>query len=617
MAVHASLLLLLMLLSQQSAAQSCRAHHSASVEQMTLMETKSQSLLQISKAPHEPKTALELTGSGPAVSVAKRKPLPLIPMPQYITAGSDGPWTTAALQFEATTEYPNASSTLLQSAKKLFTNSMSIPLLLDAQGPFEGNSMKLHLHLRASSAAAPVPTDEEHEEYKLVVTADGAEIEAESEHGLFNGLLTLRQLCTQLESGDAWSVPAVEIQDRPASEWRGVMLDVARHFHTAAEVMDLLTLMALFKLNRFHWHLSDDQGWRFPVDSWPNLADFGQWRDAALSDKDANDKGDVTPERYGGMYTKEEIRDVVNYAKALFIEVIPEIDFPGHVQAAIASYPELGNSDIDGWRPPAVANLFGQLNFTLSPSSDSFAFIKDVIDEEAKQFPSKYIHIGGDEVSTVQWQASMRARQYAQAQGLDANISLVDLQSAFHRAGIEGATMNGRTPVVWEEAASSSLSHRLPQKAVVMKWLVFGFDEIVESTRNLTSRGYDVVLCPHHFTYLDQAPGYLNLKRAYSMPMPESHGRGRVLGGQAQIWTEYIKDAETLDFMAWPRTSALAERFWMGGYAGADFDDFTERLIPRLAELKLMGVRFRPEFSIDKQVKALYSSRRDAAKAYA
>jgi len=501
-----------------------------------------------------------------------------------------------ALQVEATPEYQNADSSMLLVVKQIFNASYSVPLLLPTDND-DSAAHRFPLRLRLHEAKEAIA----HEEYKVLTSANGIDIEAGSEHGLFNGLMTIRQLITQNETG-IWSVPATEVEDRPSSEWRGMMLDVVRHFYTAKEVKDFLLIMSLYKFNRFHWHLSDDQGWRLPVDSWPKLAKFAQWREGT-----ENSEKEVDGVRYGGVYTQKEIEDVIKYAASLYIEVIPEIDFPGHVQAAIAAYPELGNTDMEGWIKPAVSSLFGAQNYTLAPTELSFKFIKDVIDEEVKLFPSKYIHIGGDEAAPYQWNASRQAKMFASSNGIAEN-DIAGVQGSFQQVGMARAALHGKTPLAWEEAAEPS--KRLSQQAIVMPWKLWTYDDVVGASRNLTLRGYDVVLCPLAYAYLDQSPGWLTVKQAYQMPLPDGLGHGRVLGGQAEIWTEWLKTPKEVNQMTWPRAAALAERFWQGGYVGGDYDEFLERLVPRLVEMKLMrlGLR-RPLFPIQYKVDKAFEAR--------
>mmetsp|Transcript_2409 Transcript_2409/g.5133 ORF Transcript_2409/g.5133 Transcript_2409/m.5133 type:complete len:587 (-) Transcript_2409:16-1776(-) len=522
------------------------------------------------------------------LTLADGEDVPLVPKPMGLSLRAGGPWYAKYLQMEAA----NEAADMQEASRRLFELTNSVPLQAPAESTEGGFPLRMQLVAADSADAAQA------EAYHLATSEDGIEITASSSHGLFNGLMTLRQLVVQDEAG-RWVVPAVDIDDKPALQWRGLMLDVARHFFTAKEVKDLLTTMALFKLNRFHWHLGDDQGWRIPIQTWQKLTEVGQWRSGTPSTPTANDMHRHDHQLYGGAYTEEDIHDVVNYANSLFIEVVPEIDLPGHVQAVVAAYPELGNTDIPGWHTPPVAHYFGAFDYTLAPNDKSFQFVRDVLDKVTELIPSHYMHLGGDEVSSKQWSQSAHARQFGKEHGIDVQSGISQIQGIFQELGVQHVNHMGRRPIVWDEASKPE-SH-LSKEAIVMLWRVFNERDIT-NVADLTSRGYDVVLTPHMYTYLDHAEseggpyptlvGTVPLQKVYELPIPQSYGAGKVLGGQAQLWSEYIQDKPHLDYMAWPRGCALAERLWLGSSA-TDFSNFAGRLRPRLRELQRMGVNFR------------------------
>jgi len=429
------------------------------------------------------------------------------------------------------------------------------------------------------------------EGYLLEVTKDKVLLEAGTEHGLFNGLMTMHQLLER-DSG-TWSLPLVKIQDEPAFAWRGLMLDVSRHFFPPKDVKRLLKTMALFKLNHFHWHLTDDQGWRFPVEKYPKLISLGSHRRATQRGHEAgNDDG----KSYDGSYTETEIEDILKLAAALHIEVVPEFDLPGHSEAAIAAYPEIGNSDSSASWKPEVSTQFGALKYTLSPSKTAMNFTKDVLSEMVQLFnSSSYIHIGGDEVSQEQWQHSAQALQVADEEGVP--VSGLEGRMLEHAAGhLKGLQ---RHAIVWDEAMSSGAN--LPDGTVVMLWR--SWEGLSTLGNRAKARNFPVVLTPQSNTYLDQwqsdrgrgekydaIGGYLPLSKVYQTPL--SAGGAKVLGVQGQLWSEYIAGGgPDLDYMAWPRGCALAEAGWSGskkpGYA-----DFKQRLQKHLDDLKQLDVNY-------------------------
>eukprot|EP00930_Biecheleria_cincta_P030445 TRINITY_DN2108_c0_g2_i1.p1 TRINITY_DN2108_c0_g2~~TRINITY_DN2108_c0_g2_i1.p1 ORF type:complete len:569 (-),score=105.19 TRINITY_DN2108_c0_g2_i1:11-1717(-) len=447
--------------------------------------------------------------------------------------------------------------------------------------------------VQVSLDLSPENTSFGSEGYELEVTKHKVRLHAKTEHGHFNGLMTLKQLFQRSPAGD-WRIPAVLIHDQPALQWRGLMLDVSRHFFPKEDVERLLKTMALYKLNHFHWHLTDDQGWRFPVEKYPKLISLGSYRKATQRGHDTN-SDDGTP--YNGSYTVEEIEDIVSLANSLHIQVVPEFDLPGHSEAAISAYPEFGNSDIGQDWKPEVATKFGALPYTLSPKEESLGFAKDILTELAVLFPnSSYIHIGGDEVSTGQWSRSESALQVAREKNLG--------ESQLEGMMIEGAAghLRGlhRRPIVWDEAMQSGA--KLPAGTVVMLWRSW---EGIDNLGNRASeRNLPVVLAPQDHTYLDQwqSPdgqgekydaigGYLPLSKVYETQVHA--GSAQVLGIQAQLWSEYIREGgKNLDYMAWPRGCALAEAAWAGDRRPG-FEDFQQRLQRRTADFQQLHVNYR------------------------
>mmetsp|Transcript_425 Transcript_425/g.1446 ORF Transcript_425/g.1446 Transcript_425/m.1446 type:complete len:618 (+) Transcript_425:80-1933(+) len=526
----------------------------------------------------------------------------IIPRPVEVRSLHAGPWLSSSLFIE---DDGVVSAMFRKSVQHVFEQLKTIPVHLEAaEEQFEGTVVRLRL-----TALPAQVTSTTREQYTLVSSSDGVAIEAHEERGLFNGIMTLLQLLTQDGEEPHWRRPAVRVHDAPAMEWRGLMLDVSRHFFKVEEVKQVLTVMALFKFNRFHWHLTDDQGWRFPVATWPNLTRTGAWRSATPRNQADNFQRKLDGKSHGGAYTKREIEEVVRHATSLFIDIVPEVDMPGHTQAAVATYYDLGNTDLWGQAilPPYVANRFGPQERNLAPKNISFQFVRDVIDEEAKYFSSEYLHIGGDEVRTKEWYKSPSARRFVESHGFDPETQSSFVQAYFQMLAAEQVMKHGKRPVVWEEAAAEGKN--LSTEAVVMLWLVnhnTTEQEYQERVQNLSRRGYDIVLTPERYTYLDFVDGdggrYENpmevgttpITDVYAMAFPRSvEGGGRVLGAQAELWTEYIRNKAQLDYMAWPRGIALAERFWMGG-TPLTFADFRQRLQSRLPDLDRLGVQYRP-----------------------
>eukprot|EP00927_Polykrikos_kofoidii_P008660 TRINITY_DN13605_c1_g1_i1.p1 TRINITY_DN13605_c1_g1~~TRINITY_DN13605_c1_g1_i1.p1 ORF type:complete len:908 (-),score=141.90 TRINITY_DN13605_c1_g1_i1:225-2690(-) len=448
----------------------------------------------------------------------------------------------------------------------------------------------------------------QNERYRLSVAQSGVEIAANTAHGLFNGVMTLRQLlyrrASSIEDGSPVTVPALMINDAPAFAWRGMMLDVSRHFFGVQQIRRLLDTMAFFKLNRFHWHLTDDQGWRFPVEKYPRLIDVGSKRKSTqIGHEPRNQDG----EPYSGSYSTNDIHEILSHAARLHIEVVPEIDAPGHTQAVIAAYPELGNEGIDELETPVeVATVFGPQEHTLSPTNKSFQFMEAVIAEVAKTMPSsRYVHIGGDEVSQAEWKESSIVRSLMNTSAVE---SLDTIPSLFVKAETEQLTRLHRTTVAWDEALYAG---GLPPDAVIMAWRP---DQAPKIARHAVSKGHQVVIADHDYTYFDlfQAEnepydaigGLLPLERVYDLPLKDygepapgrdTHGSdsgGGIIGGQGLLWSEYFHDWRQVEYMAWPRGCALSEVVW-SGTARPGFSHFFGRLKRQLDQLGDLGIHFR------------------------
>jgi len=442
------------------------------------------------------------------------------------------------------------------------------------------------------------------EGYRLNVQPGVVTITSSAQAGAFYATQTLLQLLppdvyrSAPVSQRAWTIPAVKIEDRPRFSWRGMHLDVSRHFMPKEFVKKYIDLIALHKMNSFHWHLTDDQGWRIEIKKYPRLTDVGAWRDRTIVGRQVRDTANAPfdNKRHGGFYTQDDIREIVAYARDRFVSVVPEIEMPGHSQAAVAAYPMLGNfgDTIKPW------TMWGVTNYILNPSDTTIAFMQDVLTEVMALFPGKFIHIGGDEAPKNQWKLSPRAQERMKTLGIATEN---ELQSWFTTKMDNFLTAKGRRLIGWDEILEGGLA----PNAAVMSWR--GTAGGLAAAR----AGHDVVMTPGSHTYFDhyqssnQAAeplaigGFLPIDTVYSYePVPaelEPRFAKHILGAQGQIWTEYIEGPKNVEYMAFPRASALAEVLWTSR-ARRDFADFSGRLPAHLARLRVLDVGYRPEANV-------------------
>lgn len=441
------------------------------------------------------------------------------------------------------------------------------------------------------------------EGYVLDISKTGIVVKASSGAGFFYAIQSLQQLMPVafFSKGkvvmDEWRVPVVRIADAPAFEWRGFMLDVSRHFFEVAEVKEVLDFMATLKLNRFHWHLADDQGWRVEIKSYPKLTEVGAWRvdyknqDETISDwwgRPVQKKGEKAT--YGGFYTQEEIKDIIVYAKERHIEVIPEIDMPGHAQATIAAYPEIGCVNA----APFVATGGVFQNNTYNPGKEeTFEFAEKMLNEIMDLFPYRYIHIGGDECNKNQWKIDPHAQRRMKEEGL-ANEK--ELQSYFIKRVEKIINARDRVMIGWDEILEGGLA----PNAVVMSWR--GEEGGITSAK----AGHEVIMTPSKYCYLDLKQGHDDLEPnlGYSrallsdgynyqiIPSSLTKEEGKLIKGiQANLWTESITDWGKLTYMTFPRVYAIAENGWTQ-QANKNWDDFSNRLLTQFDKLDAQEVRY-------------------------
>ncbi|MFE3824209.1 beta-N-acetylhexosaminidase [Streptomyces sp. NPDC059092] len=444
------------------------------------------------------------------------------------------------------------------------------------------------------------------EGYRITVGTEAVRIDGGSAAGVFWAAQTLRQLlgpdafrAAPLGTGRHWSVPLTVIEDAPRFAWRGMMLDVSRHFTPKDDILRWLDLLAAHKLNVFHFHLTDDQGWRVEIKSRPRLTEVGAWRARTKWGHRASDLWDERP--HGGYYTQDDIREIVAYAAALHISVVPEIEIPGHSQAAIAAYPELGNTDVIDTTSLTVWDTWGVNDNVLAPTDNTLRFYEDVFTEILDLFPpdtSPFIHVGGDECPKDQWKRSPAAQARIRELGLAGED---ELQSWFIRHFDRWLAARGRRLIGWDEILEGGLA----PGAAVSSWR--GYAGGIAAAR----AGHDVVMCPEQHVYLDhrQAPGddepmpigYVRtLEDVYRFePVPPrltEEEAAHVLGTQANVWTEVMQDRSRVDYQVFPRLAAFAEVAWSALPAPGerDFADFEQRMTEHYRRLDALGVAYRP-----------------------
>lgn len=402
------------------------------------------------------------------------------------------------------------------------------------------------------------------EAYQLKVDASQVVISSPSEAGVFYGIQTLRK-AVDVAEGSNVELPAVEIKDQPRFGYRGMMLDVGRHFFSMDEIKTYIDMMALHNINRFHWHLSEDQGWRIEIKKYPKLTEIGSMRKETVI---GHNSGKYDGKPYGGFYTQEQAKEIVAYAAERYITVIPEIDLPGHMQAALAAYPELGctGGPYEVWTQWGVSD-----NVLCAGNDQTIQFIKDVLAEIVEIFPSEYIHVGGDECPKVKWSTCPKCQARIKALGLKSDNKHTKeerLQSYVIHEAEEFLNSKGRKMIGWDETLEGGLA----PNATIMSWR--GEAGGIEAAK----QHHDVVMTPNTYLYFDYYQskdtetepmaigGYLPIERVYSYePMPKSlspEEQKYIVGVQANLWTEYIPDFKQVQYMVLPRMAALNESQW-------------------------------------------------------
>ncbi len=523
--------------------------------------------------------------------VQAASPLSLIPLPASVQQGSGQFTFPAKVQLCVPSYTGDSVKAVAKRWAGNFTKSTGIKVSV-------GKKANAAIQLRLNSGLAP-------EAYDLQVTREHIVIEAARPAGFFYALQTLNQLLpsravmagVKATDVQAWTLPVVTIKDHPRFEWRGFMLDEGRHFYGKEEIKKLLDVMAAYKLNRFHWHLTEDQGWRIEIKKYPRLTEVGAWRNSKVLGW-----GEVKPDgqRYGGYYTQKDAREIVRYAQERFIEIVPEVDIPGHSQAAVAAYPEFLSCDPQNqhevwlWQgvSPDVINVS-------HPQAVQFA--KDVIDELTAIFPFRYIHLGGDECPTNKWEANEACRQQLASIG---SKNFRDLQINFYRQLqdhiAQKPASEQRQLIFWNEVLHGN-TRPLGTDITIMAWV--GADG---AAKDAAQRGMKTILSP-------QIPYYINRRQSNLPTEPRSQGHGtetveavynyvpmagipadlqqQYMGVQANFWTEWVEEASVVQYLMFPRLAAVAEAGWTPQQL-RKYPDFLERLQAEAKYYELRGVDY-------------------------
>jgi hexosaminidase len=437
------------------------------------------------------------------------------------------------------------------------------------------------------------------EAYSLEVTKNRIEIKAAKPAGFFYAIQTLRQLLpaeiesSQIHQKFEWEVPVISITDHPNFKWRGFMLDVSRHFFPKEDVFKMIDYLSIHKINTLHLHLVDDQGWRIEIKKYPKLTQVGAWRvdreDKPWNARPKQETGEKAT--YGGFYTQDDIREMVAYAQSHFINIVPEIEMPAHVTSALSAYPQFSCSGGPFTLP--AGGLWPITDIYCAGKDSTFLFLQDVLTEVMDLFPYKYIHIGGDEATKTSWGKCPDCKKRIKTEGLK---NVEELQSYFIKRIEKFVNSKGKVLLGWDEI----LEGGLPPEATVMSWR--GYKGGIEAA----NQGHDVVMTPTSECYFDYYQGpksqetmavgsYLPLSKVYKFnPIPStlsSEAAKHILGGQANLWSEYVPNLKRAEYMTFPRIAALAEALWSPKEV-RNWEDFSGRIQLFMKRYDLMGINY-------------------------
>ena len=488
----------------------------------------------------------------------------------------------------------NATQTALKPAVDFFLNAVK-----------EVSGVSLQLNKAAAKKVEFILTNEKQlnsEAYTLNVSSSLIQIKANSYAGIFYGIQSVLQTLPQVHTNAVLQVPCMQVKDEPRFKWRGMHLDVSRHFFSADVVKQYIDLMAMYKMNTFHWHLVDDQGWRIEIKKYPKLTSTGAWR-VDQNDKVWGSRPQAQPgeaANYGGYYTQEQVKEIVAYAKTRNVTVVPEIEMPGHVASAIASYPHLSCTQQP--QLPLTGGNYNNVSSNYCAGNDEvFSFLQDVLTEVMNLFPSTYIHIGGDEVDKGPWKKCERCQARMKKEGLK---NEEELQSYFIKRMEKFIVRKKRKMIGWDEILEGGLA----PEATVMSWR--GEAGGIEAAK----MNHDVVMTPGSPCYFDHYQagpegeplaigGFNTVKKVYDYePIPKELSAEQhkyVLGAQGNVWTEYISTAEHLEYMVLPRMLALAETVWSPA-STKNWSDFSRRLQFHFKAFDAKALHYSPgNFTVD------------------
>lgn len=462
-----------------------------------------------------------------------------------------------------------------------------------------GFSLDIASQIRPSNiVVCRINKDIKHAEaYELNVKPNRIEISAGTPTGIFYALQTIRQLLPpEIDKAGVpnkeikWSVQAMSVSDSPRFSYRGMMLDVCRHFMPKEFIFRYIDMLAFHKLNTFHWHLTDDQGWRIEIKKYPKLTEIGAFRRMEIDGHKNAPDWKWKAVDHGGYYTQEEIREVVDYAKKRFVTIIPEIEIPGHALAALSAYPELSCSG----GPFEVVGRWGVFHDIFCSREETMIFLENVLSEVAALFPGEYIHLGGDEAPKTRWKRCKACQDRMASEGLK---NETQLQTYILGRMEKFLKEKGKKVICWDDAAEADIS----KTVTIMSW------RSEEGGISGAKRGNDVIMTPHKSVYFDYYQGdkntepltiggYLPLEKVYEFsPVPEILSKeeaARIKGTQANVWTEYMADEKRVEYMVFPRIAALAEVSWSLP-ANKNFADFKSRLKNIIQHYDCMNINYR------------------------
>ena len=497
----------------------------------------------------------------------------IIPKPQNTLAGKGSFYITTKTYIQA--DENSFEANYLKEAIQIQTG-------LHLKITSKNNSKNIHLVL-----LEPKIANFNKEQYKIVVSDSEIVISALTNQGLFYGIQTLLQM-VPFENKNEIEIPCIKISDAPKYAWRGMHLDVCRHYFPITFIKKYIDYLAHYKMNTFHWHLTEDQGWRIEIKKYPKLTEVGAWRNGSMIGRYDDQKFDDI--KYGGFYTQEEIKEVVAYASQRHITIIPEIEMPGHSLAALAAYPELSCTG----GPFEVGKKWGVFDDVYCPKEETFTFLENVLSEVLALFPSEYIHIGGDECPKTRWKSCANCQKIIKEKGLKDEH---ELQSYFIQRIEKFVNSKGRKIIGWDEILEGGLA----PNAAVMSW------RGTEGGIAAAKQKHYVVMTPGSHCYFDHYQGkpeneplaiggFTSLEKVYNFnPMPKEldlEEQKYILGAQANVWTEYILTPEQVEYMIMPRMSALAEVLW-GTANPENFIDFKTRLQAQEIWLRNNNINYR------------------------